>query len=176
MVSRLADQKGFDLIIQIIDSLIKKDIQIVILGQGAENYENFFREIAGKFPQKVFVKIGFDGTLAQQIYAGADMFLMPSRFEPCGLGQMIAMRYGTVPIARAVGGLQDTIENMRAGFLFEKYEARKFLNAIEKALDAFEDKTRWKQIQTNGMKKDFSWEASAKVYLCLYKKLIEENF
>ncbi|OGZ34559.1 MAG: hypothetical protein A2Y98_01040 [Candidatus Portnoybacteria bacterium RBG_19FT_COMBO_36_7] len=101
---------------------------------------------------------------------------MPSRFEPCGLGQMIAMRYGTVPIARAVGGLKDTIENMRAGFLFEKYESREFLNAIEKALDAFKDKTRWKQIQTNGMKKDFSWEASAKVYLCLYKKLIEENF
>lgn len=179
IVSRLADQKGFDLIIEIFDSLIKESLQIVLLGQGADNYGKFFREMAAKFPQKVFAKIGFDSKLAQQIYGGADMFLMPSRFEPCGLGQMIAMRYGTVPIARAVGGLKDTVENARTqdgqaqgtGFLFEKYDAPEFLKATREALETFKNKIIWKQIQINGMKKDFSWEKSAKIYISLYEKL-----
>lgn len=181
IVSRLADQKGFDLIIEFFDSLIKENLQIALLGQGAGDYEKFFREMAKKFPQKVFAKIGFDSELAQQIYGGADMFLMPSRFEPCGLGQMIAMRYGTVPIARAVGGIKDTVENVMVkngqaqgtGFLFDKYDAQEFFGAIKRATDAFKDKEVWKQIQINGMNQDFSWEKSAKIYLSLYEKLIK---
>jgi len=179
IVSRLADQKGFDLIIEIFDSLIKKNLQIVLLGQGAGNYEKFFGKMAEKFPQKVFARIGFDSKLAQQIYGGADMFLMPSRFEPCGLGQMIAMRYGTVPIARSVGGIKDTVQNIRVqnekvqgtGFLFEKYDSKELLSATERALGAFQDKKIWKQIQINDMTQDFSWEKSAKIYVSLYKRL-----
>ncbi len=180
MVSRLATQKGIDLLVEIFEDLMIQNLQLIVLGTGTDKYENFFKKMAKKFPQKFCAKLLFDEKLARQIYAGSDMFLMPSRFEPCGLGQQIAMRYGAVPVARAVGGLKDTIKNVDdfqkevagTGFLFEKYDSREFLQAIKRALDVFQDKKAWRQIQLNGMGQDFSWEKSAKAYLSLYKKLL----
>lgn len=179
IISRLTEQKGINLIEKIIDKLMGKNLQFILLGQGMKEYEDFFKEKSRKFPQKLFAKIGLDEKLAQQIYAGADIFLMPSHFEPCGLGQQIAMRYGTVPVARSVGGIKDTVQNVRVqneeiegtGFLFEKYDSEQLLNATERALGAFQDKKIWRQIQINGMVQDFSWEKSAKIYVSLYEKL-----
>lgn len=171
MVSRLASQKGIDLIKEIFPDLMKENLQFILLGTGAREYEVFFEEKKKEFPQKFWTKIGFDDNLARQIYAGADIFLIPSLFEPCGLGQLIAMRYGTLPIARAVGGLKDTVTE-ETGFLFKNYNAQELLQAIKKALGVYENKKIWKKMQKNGMKKDFSWEKSAKKYLEIYKKLM----
>lgn len=181
IISRLADQKGLELIMKIFDRLMEKDLQFVLLGRGADAYEKFFEKRAKKLPQKFSAKIGFNENFAHQIYAGADMFLMPSRFEPCGLGQQIAMKYGTVPIGRATGGIKDTVKSVvveggkaeGTGFLFKKYDPSEFFRAIEKALDLFDNKKIWRQIQINGMRQDFSWEKSAKTYVSLYKKLIK---
>ena len=177
MVSRLTDQKGIDLLMEIFEDLMAQDLQLIVLGTGADKYENFFKRMTKKFPRKFRAKLLFDERLARQIYAGSDIFLMPSFFEPCGLGQQIAMRYGTVPVARAVGGLKDTVKNFaghggETGFLFEKYDSRDFLQTIKRALNAFQNKEVWRQIQLNGMRQDFSWEKSAKAYLSLYKELL----
>lgn len=182
LVSRLAEQKGIDLIIKVFAQLMKQNLQFILLGMGIPKYENFFVKKSNKSPQKFFAKIGFDEKLAHQIYAGADIFLMPSFFEPCGLGQQIAMRYGTVPLARAVGGIKDTVKNIKpkvakeqlsegTGFLFEKYDAQEFFLTIKKTLKAFDNRKQWQQIQINGMRQDFSWKKSAKIYLSLYKKV-----
>ena len=183
IVSRLAQQKGIDLITKIFPELMKENIQFVLLGKGCSHYENFFKEMTSKYPEKFGAKIEFNEKLAHQIYAGSDIFLMPSYFEPCGLGQLIAMKYGTVPVARAVGGIKDTVENVkwkmengklvvsRDGFLFEKYQADELLSTINKALELYRNKSAWQKIQTNGMNKDFSWHKSAKEYLKLYKFL-----
>ncbi len=170
IISRLAEQKGFDLIKEIMPKLLEKNIQIVLLGKGDKEYESFFQKQAKENPQKIFVEIGFNAELAQQIYAGSDIFLMPSRFEPCGLGQIIAMQYGTVPIVRATGGLKDTVKQNKTGFLFKNYTSSELLSVIEKTLKAYEGK-KWLEIQKNGMKKDFSWNKSAEKYLKLYKKI-----
>ena len=187
IVSRLAQQKGIDLLIETFPELIKKDIQFVLLGKGSINYENFFKDMAKQYPEKVAVKIEFNEKLAHQIYAGSDIFLMPSYFEPCGLGQLIAMKYGTVPVARAVGGIKDTIKNViyerqnekeivrGNGFLFGEYKKRKFLSAINKALDLYKNKNIWQQIQINGMSKDFSWDQSARQYSKIYNLLINNT-
>ncbi len=180
-ISRLTDQKGSELIYQIADRLVKLGCQIVFLGQGQDYYENQLKELIKKYPKNIFTKIGFDPSLAQKIYAGADIFLMPSRFEPCGLGQMIAMKYGTVPIVRAVGGLKDSVEDTKivngkvfgTGFVFKKYEAEELFQTIKRALNFFQNKKIWRKIQENGMRKDFSWKSSAKKYLQLYKKLFK---
>lgn len=179
IVSRLASQKGVGLIRQIIRFFPENNCQFILLGQGAPEYETFFQSIARKFPDSFWVKIGFDEKLAHQIYAGSDIFLMPSHYEPCGLGQMIAMRYGTVPIAREIGGLKDTItypiiDNKRlkgTGFLFQEYTKEAFLAAIKSALDFYTKKDFWRQIRQNAMKQDFSWKNSAQKYGELYKKL-----
>ncbi len=171
IVSRIADQKGFDLIEEIFDSLMEEDIQLVILGTGVKRYENFLSEMAKKYPEKFGLETTFNEELAHQIYAGSDIFLMPSFFEPCGLGQLIAMRYGSVPVARETGGLKDTVIPSETGFTFKEYKANKFLETIKQTLEKFKDKNYWKELQKNGMEKDFSWEKSAKEYLEIYKKL-----
>jgi len=181
IVSRLAEQKGFDLIEKIFPQLMKEGINLFILGKGAPQYQKLLEDKAKEYPEKFGAKIGFDEELAHQIYAGADIFLMPSSFEPCGLGQLIAMRYGTVPLVRATGGLKDTVSSVKikkgkttgSGFLFKDYGAENLLKTIKDALDVYKDKEVWRQVQENGMKQDFSWEKSAKKYLKIYKELIK---
>jgi len=167
-VSRLAWQKGLELITKNIGKL---DCQFVFLGTGQREYENQLKKLARKYPKKIKAKIMFDIGLAQKIYASSDMFLMPSRFEPCGLGQMIAMRYGTIPVARATGGLADTI-NRKLGFKFKEFEADALEKTLAKALNIYYKKPKkWLKMQKNCMKQDFSWNKSAKAYLKLYKNL-----
>lgn len=168
IVSRLVWQKGFDLITE---EFGKLDCQFAILGTGQPRYEKHFKELAKKYPDKFSAQIKFDAELAQQIYAGADVFLMPSRFEPCGLGQLIAMRYGAVPIVRATGGLADTVDG-KTGFRFKEFSPAALRRTIKKALNIYrEQPEKWRELQKNGMKKDFSWNKPAKEYLKLYKKL-----
>ncbi len=175
MVTRIAEQKGFDLIENILPRMMKKNVQIVILGKGVKKYENLLKSEAIKNPAKIFVKTKFDEEFAHKIYAGSDMFLMPSHFEPCGLGQMIAMEYGSVPIVRAVGGLKDTVipveKNKATGFVFKDYSPDALRIEIEKALHFFKKKDVWSNIQKNGMAKDFTWKNSAESYMRLYKKI-----
>ena len=173
IISRLTDQKGIDLIINIIPELVKLNCQLVILGVGAKKYEDKLLKLFHKYPQNISVQIKFDAVLAQKIYAGADVFLMPSRFEPCGLGQMIAMRYGTIPIVRNIGGLSDTVKNKKTGFVFEEYDSKALLKSIKETLKQYKDKNNWQEIIKRAMKEDFSWQKSAKDYLKLYKKLIK---
>lgn len=177
IISRLADQKGFDLIGEVADELMKRDLQIVVLGTGEKKYHDLFESLKKKFPSKVGVYLGFSNELAHLIEAGSDMFLMPSRYEPCGLNQLYSLKYGTVPIVRATGGLDDTIEDVEpksgkgTGFKFEEYKAPALLGAIDRALKAWRDQTLWRRIVKEGMSRDFSWESSAKKYLGLYRKL-----
>ena len=174
IVSRFADQKGFDLIGQIADVLMEEDLAIVALGAGEAKHERMFRELSQQFPEKLSVKIAYDNTLAHKIEAGADMFLMPSRYEPCGLNQIYSLRYGTVPVVRATGGLDDTIEpfdpasERGTGFKFSEYTGAALLAALREALAAYADKGGWRRLQVNGMAKDFSWNASALEYGRLY--------
>ncbi len=168
-ISRLVWQKGLELITE---EIVKNSgCQFAILGTGQLKYEKHLKKLTKKYPDKFSAQIKFDIKLAQQVYAGSDMFLMPSRFEPCGLGQMIAMRYGAVPIARATGGLDDTI-NTKVGFKFNDFSAEALLKTLQKALRVYYNQPeKWRNLQINGMKKDFSWDNSAKEYLKLYKKL-----
>ena len=176
IVSRFADQKGFDLIGQIAPELLKSDLVIVALGAGDPKYEKLFREFAGQYPQKLAVKIAYDNMLAHKIEAGADIFLMPSRYEPCGLNQMYSLKYGTVPVVRATGGLDDTIEDFDpatargTGFKFQEYDGAALLAALRRALAVCRNEPEtWRRIQLNGMAKDFSWQASAVEYARLYE-------
>ena len=175
IVSRFAAQKGFDLIEEIAPALVKEDVTIVALGAGEPQYEALFRELAGKYPKQVGVKVAYDNTIAHKIEAGADMFLMPSRYEPCGLNQIYSLKYGTVPVVRATGGLDDTIEPYSAktgqgtGFKFEPYEAAALLGCIREALETYRNAPAWQKVQANGMAKDFSWRASAGEYAQLYE-------
>ncbi len=169
MVSRLVWQKGIDLITE---RFSKLDCQFVFLGTGKLEYETHLKKLAKKYPDKFSVNIDFDLDFAQKIYAGADMFLMPSRFEPCGLGQMIAMRYGTIPIVRVTGGLKDTVDQ-KTGFSFKNVSKREFFNAINTALDIYyHQPKKWRRMMKNCLKRDFSWEKSAHEYLRLYKKIL----
>ncbi|MFH1427931.1 MAG: glycogen/starch synthase [Patescibacteria group bacterium] len=171
-ISRLVWQKGVELFDE---SLLKLDCQFVILGTGQREYEILLKKLEKKYPEKISANIMFDIKLAQQIYAGADIFLMPSRFEPCGLGQMIAMRYGAVPVVRSTGGLVDTVDT-KAGFRFKNFESKALKRILDQALEIYYNKPKkWKTMQANGMKKDFSWNKSAKEYLKLYKKLAKRN-
>ncbi len=181
VISRLADQKGFDLLAQISDKLLSLDLQTVILGTGDEKYHRLFKEISKKYPKKISINLRFDNSLAHLIEAGSDMFLMPSRYEPCGLNQLYSLKYGTVPIVRKTGGLADTIENYDphagggTGFVFKNYDAVELLDTIKLALRVYEDKETWIELMKNGMKKDFSWEASAKKYVEMYQKAIQKK-
>jgi starch synthase len=175
IVSRFADQKGFDLIAEKAYELMREDLVLVVLGTGEQRYEDLFRALAGAFPGRVGVKIAYDNTIAHKIEAGADMFLMPSRYEPCGLNQIYSLKYGTVPIVRATGGLDDTIETFDlehgtgTGFKFNDYNGGAMMWAIKQALHHYSDERIWKRIQLNGMAKDFSWKASAAEYAKLYQ-------
>ncbi|MFI5089976.1 MAG: glycogen synthase GlgA [Terriglobales bacterium] len=176
IVSRFAAQKGFDLIAQVIDRLAREDMVIVALGTGDKEYEDLFRRLNQQFPQKILVRIGFDNALAHKIEAGSDMFLMPSRYEPCGLNQIYSLKYGTVPVVRSTGGLDDTIEpwdartNRGTGFKFSDYTGDALLGTIRQALTAFKDQTGWQALMRNGMGKDFSWTNSAREYVRIYEK------
>jgi len=177
IVSRLVGQKGLDLIYKIADQMMNEDLQFVLLGTGDPKLEKLMQKIAITYPRKASVRIEFDTAFAQQIYAGSDVFLMPSRFEPCGLGQMISMRYGTLPIVRATGGLKDTVQdyssadNSGDGFVFDAYESKELLKAIQRALKLFQNQESWYTVVRRVMQKDFSWNASAKKYIKLYHQL-----
>lgn len=179
MISRLADQKGFDLLQQAAEDLLRLPVQLVILGTGEKKYHDFLESLRSRYPEKVAIELGFSTELAHLIEAGADAFLMPSRYEPCGLNQMYSMKYGTIPVVRATGGLDDTIENYdpatRAGtgFKFVRYDAREFFEAIGRAVRLFADREAWEQLMRNAMGKDFSWEVSARKYIQVYKKIIK---
>ena len=176
IVSRFAAQKGFDLIAQIMDRLAREDLILVALGTGDKEYEEMFLRLQKQFPQKIAVKVAYDNAIAHKIEAGADMFLMPSRYEPCGLNQIYSLKYGTVPIVRATGGLDDTIEPWDArtgkgtGFKFSEYNGESLLLTVRAALQAFRDEASWQVLMRNGMSRDFSWSASAKEYAKIYER------
>jgi starch synthase len=175
IISRLADQKGFDLIGESLEQLMKMNLALVVLGTGEKKYHDLFEKAHRKYPKKIAISLTFNNDLAHLIEAGSDMFLMPSRYEPCGLNQIYSLRYGTVPVVRATGGLDDTIEDYHGGngtgFKFKTYAAADMLKAIHRALAVYADKAAWRKLMKNGMAKDFSWDASAKKYLSLYRSL-----
>ena len=171
IVSRFADQKGFDLVEAIAPWLAEQNVALVALGSGQKKYEDMFRALAALRPEKFAVRIGYDDALAHRIEAGADMFLMPSQYEPCGLSQMYSLRYGTVPIVRATGGLDDSVDD-QTGFKFQEYSPEALKAAIQGALRAFVDADQWLLRMRKGMAKDFSWNTSAEAYRRLYKSLI----
>lgn len=174
LVSRLVSQKGLDILLPALEALLKvEDFQVVILGTGSSQIENDLKRLAKKYPDKVSVNIGFSLALAQKIYAGSDFFLMPSRFEPCGLGQMIAMRYGTIPLVKQTGGLKDTVVHNKTGLVFKKHSEKEMLKALKQSLSLYKNKAKFAKIQKTGMEQDFSWNNSAQEYLKLYNKLIK---
>jgi starch synthase len=179
IVSRLAMQKGFDIVEKIADELADRDVAVVVLGTGEPIYESFFREWAIKYPDKVAVEIRYDDALAHKVEAGSDMFLMPSRYEPCGLNQIYSLKYGTVPIVRATGGLDDTIEEWDAkkgaatgtgtGFKFAGFDPRNLLKEVDRALAVFRDKTAWRRLMRNGMAANHEWSGPAREYVAVYE-------
>ena len=178
LVSRLTHQKGCDLIVKILDELLKENIQVVIVGTGDYIYEESFKSFAFRYPEKISSNIKFSNELAHKVYAASDMFLMPSLFEPCGLGQLIALRYGSIPVVRETGGLKDTVIPYNEyteegnGFGFRNYSHNELLNIIRYALNIYNNKDRWNKIIKNAMETDNSWEKSAKEYLRIYKELL----
>jgi len=180
IISRLASQKGFDLIGEVMDDLMKMSLQLVVLGVGEKKYHDLFEKAARKHPGKVALALRFDEEMAHLIEAGSDMFLMPSRYEPCGLNQIYSLRYGTVPIVRATGGLDDTITEFHAstgignGFRFTHYTSGELLKAIHRAVTLFADSPTWRKLMRNGMVQDYSWETSAKKYVQVYRSLVRK--
>ena len=181
MISRLVDQKGFDLLGQLADALPVLGASFVLLGSGEPRFETQWRELAIRHPNRIGVRIGFDDALAHLIEGGADLFLMPSRFEPCGLNQMYSLRYGTVPVVHATGGLFDTVHNVDdtsgrgTGFTFNEYSPVALLGALGRALQMFENRPVWRRIQRAGMREDFSWDASAREYVRVYERVAAAN-
>ena len=179
LISRLTHQKGCDLIVSIIDRLLQKDIQFVVLGTGDYWYEETFKNLQYRYPDKVSANIKFDNSLAHKIYAATDMFLMPSLFEPCGLGQLIALRYGSIPIVRETGGLKDTISHYNKytgignGFGFKNFNSNELMQIIEYALTIYDDKDAWNNIIRQAMDSDNSWEKSAMQYKLLYEDVVK---
>ena len=178
MVTRLVSHKGLDLVCEALERVMGKDVQLAVLGKGDANYEAFFRNAAERYPGRIAVHLGYSESLAMQIYAGADLFLMPSRSEPCGLSQMIAMRYGTVPIVRETGGLKDTVHPYEAwngagnGFTFANYNADDMAHVICEAVDLYHDnRAAFKALQKRGMNEDFSWTRSAAAYHDIYESI-----
>jgi starch synthase len=178
MISRLADQKGFDILAGAIEDILHLHCQLVILGTGEPKYHELLKKMKEKYPEHIGVNLGFDAALAERIYAGSDLFLMPSKYEPCGLGQLISFRYGTVPIVRSTGGLADTVKEFDPktgegdGFTFSQYASKALLSAVKKALQTYEKKSIWKILQEKVMDYDYSWDASAKTYVSLYLKAL----
>jgi starch synthase len=179
IISRLTDQKGFDILEGILSNLMRLKLELVILGNGEPKYHDLFSLAAKKYPRKLAVVLRFDVPLSRKIYAGSDFFLMPSLFEPCGLGQMISLRYATIPIVRETGGLADTIENFDPktlegnGFVFKEYSGGALLGAIKNALKIYKNTKLWQKLLNRALSYDFSWEASARQYLMLYKNLLK---
>lgn len=200
MITRLTSQKGLDILSESIEELMRLDLQLLILGEGEESYHRILKDMSKRYPSNVGLKIGFDPILARKIYAGSDFFLMPSKYEPCGLGQLISLRYGTIPIVRKTGGLADTIKEFNPksphrpplikggmggferggqggirgnGFLFKDYSSRTLLKTVKKALRLYQDRNLWGHLISNAMVSDFSWRASAKKYLRIYRKAIK---
>ncbi|MDH4208157.1 MAG: glycogen synthase, partial [Anaerolineae bacterium] len=177
MVSRLASQKGFDLLQEALVGLLRRRLQFVLLGSGDRRYQDLFTTIAQAHPERVGVKIAFDEALAHRVVAGSDVLLIPSRYEPCGLAQMYSLRYGTIPVARATGGLRDTVHpfdpatGVGNGFVFGPYQAESLLEAVDQTLDVFDREEDWTALMKNAMAEDFSWDRSAPAYLRLYRQL-----
>ena len=180
MVGRLSNQKGLDLVDYVIADIMRQDVQLVVLGMGEGRYFNLFSWAESEYKGRVAARFTMDHALSHRIYAGADLFLMPSQFEPCGLSQMIAMRYGTVPIVRETGGLRDTVLSYNEfngdgnGFTFFNYNAHDMLHTIERATEYYHNqRSIWKNLQERGMHGDYSWDRSAKEYLKLYQSLFD---
>lgn len=178
MISRLTIQKGWDLLEDVLPKLMKADVQFVILGTGEAKYHQLLKQIASKFPKGVGLALAFDNNLAHLIEAGSDFFLMPSHYEPCGLNQMISMKYGTIPIVRATGGLDDSVtqfdrKNLTGnGFKFTEYNEKDFFTSITDGMEVFSQKKLWKKLSSNAMSEDFSWDKRVHEYIDLYKKLL----
>ncbi len=172
IISRLADQKGFDILADAMEDIMKLDIGMVVLGTGEKKYHRLFEELARLHPERLGVKITFDNAMAHRIEAGCDMFLMPSKYEPCGLNQIYSLRYGTIPVVRATGGLDDTIRDYKGGlgngFKFREYSKRALVEKFKEAVGVYKDKKAWEALREKAMKEDYSWERSAKRYLELY--------
>jgi len=181
LIGRLTAQKGFDLVERIGDWLAAQPLRVVILGAGERKYEEAMEALGRKFPDRIAIRVAYDNALAHKIEAGAGMFLMPSRYEPCGLNQIYSLKYGTVPVVRETGGLADTVVDADAnpaegtGFTFRRYEAEDLKGAVSRALAAYADRPRWDAIVRRGMTRDFSWEASARAYLDLYGKALRKR-
>ena len=181
MVTRLAEQKGLDILAAALPDLLTHNLQIVILGRGDERYERWLQEAGRHDPSRLAVRLAFDESLSHQVEAGADAFLMPSRYEPCGLNQLYSLRYGTVPVVRATGGLDDTIDDVDVvpdrgnGFKFSEYSAAALTGAIRRALARYADPSGWQRIMREGMRRDHSWEHAAAAYLDLYQELLERR-
>lgn len=176
MISRLAVQKGFDLVAEIMEDLMSLNVGFILLGTGEQKYHDLFEAIARKYPKKAGIRLCYDNALAHKIEAGCDMFLMPSKYEPCGLNQIYSLKYGTIPVVRATGGLDDTIKDYNPhtkegnGFTFDNYTAHEFLDTIKEALEVYENKDAWLRLVKKGMALDFSWENSARQYIELYQR------
>ncbi len=179
VVSRFATQKGFDFIVEIMDKLVEQDMVLLILGNGEEYYERLLTEMASRYPAKVRVQVKFDNVMAHKIEAGADIFLMPSRYEPGGLNQIYSLKYGTVPVVRATGGLEDTIDEQPFGggngFKFWGYKSSALLDALQRALETFRNKKEWIEMMKRGMAQNFSWEAPAKEYERVYERVVQNR-
>ncbi|MFX3617176.1 MAG: glycogen synthase GlgA [Sporolactobacillus sp.] len=182
MITRLANQKGIDLVLRVFHEIAEQDAQFVLLGTGDQEYEQKFNQLAARYPKKVSCNLFFDESLARKIYAASDLFLMPSKFEPCGIGQLLALRYGSLPIVRETGGLKDTVipyneySDEGYGFTFTNYNAHDMLYTIKRALNFYrEDQAHWKKLVDRALRLDFGWDASAKAYSDLYQSLIEEQ-
>jgi starch synthase len=177
IVSRFAAQKGFDLIALAADRLAHEEVKVCVLGSGDKTYEDLFRRLVRQYPGRFAAKFGYDNEMAHKIEAGADMFLMPSRYEPCGLNQIYSLKYGTVPVVRATGGLDDTIEpyDLRTGkgtgFKFHEYTPEALLTSVQAALALYAKPKEWRKLMLNGMARDFSWRVAAREYLKIYEKL-----
>ncbi len=179
VVSRFATQKGFDFIVEIMDRLVQEDMVLVILGNGEEYYERLLSEMAARYPDKVRVQVKYDNVVAHKIEAGSDIFLMPSRYEPCGLNQIYSLKYGTIPVVRATGGLEDTIDEQAFGggngFKFWGYNAWDLMDALVRALGTFKNKDEWTRMMRRGMAQDFSWEKPAHEYVKVYERVIQNR-
>lgn len=180
MITRLVSQKGIDLVSRVIEDILKMNVQLVVLGTGDQDYQDFFEYYASSYPGKIAAFITFDDALASKIYAGSDILLMPSLFEPCGLSQIIAMSYGTLPLVRETGGLSDTVIPFNEftgegnGFSFANYNAHDMLNVIEYAVNCYQDKKMWTKLAKNAMRTKFEWKTQADEYLKIYSDLLED--